>query len=190
MIKNRFLILFVFVFAGIFVLSVLVGALNNNQKVQSPNLMSFPRETREDYNNFNKLLPGSSTIGDLKKVNGDPIRSQKIQDKEFLYYPAPFGNENPVLVKNEIVIYTSEYIFGDYRGDFAKYKNAFQDPDKILYDQRGLAWKVFFKEGLAILESANEISRIIYFVPNNVSLFYETVFKDFSFSENPVGITN
>lgn len=160
------------------------GAPSLGQKYPIPNLPSNPRV---DYSKLYKIIPGTSTLSDLKRINGEASRIETSGNKMRLYYNAPFGNENPVLIQDNIVIYTSEYVFGEYRGNYTSFTKAFGDPDLTLYEH-GFLWRVFLKQGLAVLGSSDKIARIIYFVPNNKSLFYDTVFKDFNFSETPTGL--
>lgn len=173
----------------IFVLIILIGTLyilssGKKSSVAPVPIATFPNDTTKDYNNFRYLIPGKSTISDINKLNGKPLKETKSGDKDYLYYRAPFNNINPVLVKNNTLIYSSEYIFGDYRGKYFNFINAYGDPDKILYDGSMFSWLIFYKYGIAIKGGNNDISRIIYFIPNNIPLFYDTVAKDFNLSEN------
>ncbi len=189
--KNKVLIFLAFL---LFILIIFTTYLNitNKRSIQTSNISNpinnFPSNTTKDYSNIRYLTPGKSTLLDIKKINGEPLRTKIIGNEEYLYYRAPFGNLNPVLIKNNILVYASEYVFGSYRGKYSDFINAYGDPDKVFYDNYGFSWSVFYKRGLAVQRSSNEIARIIYFVPNNITLFYETVVKDFELSENPKGL--
>lgn len=182
-----FLVLILIIFLGLAAVIVIFSS-NKKTPVASQPVAAFPNDTKGDYNNFHNLIPGKSTLADLKRAAGEPTNSKVVEGNQHLYYRAPFDNKNPILVKDGVLIYSSEYVFGNYRGTYSDFINAYGLPDKIFYDQGGLSWRVFYKQGLAVQESANEIARIIYFVPNNIQLFYNTVLKDFNMSENPIGL--
>lgn len=189
--KNKILII-----AGLFVIFTLLFNLlfiSLNKKATIPSsgqkypVPSLPSNSKTDYSKLSKIVPGTSTLNDLKKINGEASRVKTSGNEIRLYYNAPFGKENPVLVQNNVVTYASEYVFGEYRGNYTNLLKAYGKPDITLYE-RGFLWNVFFEQGLAVQGSSDEIARIIYFVPNNQSLFYNTVFKDFNFSETPTGL--
>lgn len=188
--KNKVLIIIILFLIFLPLIGLLFVNLN---KEQSPSpkqeylVRPLPSNPEADYSRLPKIIPGTSTLNDLKKINGEASRVKASGNEVRLYYNAPFGNENPVLVRNNIVIYASEYVFGNYRGSYTNFMKAFGRPDLTLYE-RGFLWSVFLEQGMAVLNSSDKIARIIYFVPNNQSLFYDTVFKDFNLSETPTGL--
>lgn len=181
-------IILILVSLVILAILMLVFLSQNKQPVIPIHTNNFSNDTTKDYNNFHYLIPGKSTISDIEKLNGAPLRITKSGNEEHLYYQAPFSNVNPVLAKNNVLVYASEYVFGNYRGSFSDFINAYGNADKVFYDGYGFAWLVYYKHGIAIQYSSNDIARVIYFVPNNISLFNNTVVKDFNLSDTPVGL--
>lgn len=158
----------------------------------SPSPIPLPKDLSVNYSNLNYIVPGKSTIGDVKKINGKPEKTSSFGEKTYLYYPTPFkGYENVVLLKNGVVTYAQESVFGSYRGSYSLYADSLGQPDITLYannDPLGFPWYVFLKSGLAIRSSNNYIRGVIYFVPQNKISFMKDVASDLKLSEQaPAG---
>jgi len=181
------LISFIVILILLGLLYVIVGGKLKTPSPGEATPSPLPTNAGAEYSNLYKLIPGKSTFADVEKINGKALRVETSGNQSYLYYNAPFGKENVVLVQDNIVVYSSEYVFGEYRGSYNSFVKAFGEPDLTLYE-RGFLWKVFLSRGLAVQGSSDEIARIIYFVPDDRELFYSTVFVDFGFSESPTGL--
>lgn len=182
-------VIFIFVLVFLIYLSIF-SSPNKNGPTPSP--IPLPKDLSVNYSNLNHIIPGKSTIEDVEKTNGKPERTSSFGEKTYLYYPTPFkGYENIVLLKNDVVTYALENVFGNYRGSYGSYTDSLGQPDIALYandDPLGFPWYVFLKSGLAIRSNNNYIKGIIYFVPQDKVGFMQNVASDLKLSEQrPAG---
>lgn len=144
------------------------------------------KDTKVDYSNIDKLIPGTSTLEDTEKLNGAPSRTSKVGDKTYLYYQTPIrGIENKVLIRYGVVIYAFENVYAEYRGSYESYTSPLGSPDVTMYANAGFdyPWHVFLKSGVAVQSSGTYITGILYFVPQSKASFVTNIANDFGLSE-------
>ncbi len=128
---------------------------------------------------FESLTPGRATIEDVKKLNGEPISSEKIGDKTYLYYPTHSEDyKNSVVVEKDRVKFSLENVFDSSKGFLNDYKKRFGNPDFTIYDSEDdvVAWNIFLKGGVGIASfGEGEIAKILYFEPQSKDEFLENV---------------
>jgi len=153
---------------------------------------SSPADLDTSYSNLNLIVPGKSTTKDVEKINGLPISSSTTGDKAYLYYPTPFkGLFNKILLINNVVVYAQEAVFSNYRGDYNSFTQSFGQPAFTIYNEQSpldFPWSVFLEHGVAVQSSSNDVTGIIYFVPQEKVSFITNVANDLGLSENvPTG---
>lgn len=142
-----------------------------------------PSSIEAQYSNFNLLVPGKSTIEDVDRIAGAPVSIKKDGQNIFLYFNTPVaGAKNIILLKNGVVFYALENVFGNYRGSYDSYVKAFGKADLTLNEDL-YSWSVFLKRGVMIESGSNVITKIIYFVPQDQDSFFSFVAKDFGLSK-------
>ena len=162
-----------FIFA--FVLNPTKGLFgNNNIEVDTETL-------KQNYSQLNQLKPGTSTIEDVKEVNGEPTKTEEKDGKTYMYYPTPFEKDgNIVVMKDGTVEYVFEYVFGDYRGKYSDYLEMYGQPSLELKGDTSeyKIWSVYLNEGIVAVHSNDRIDGIVYFKPQNENSFMNTVASD------------
>jgi hypothetical protein len=144
-----------------------------------------PTNIEAQYSNLNQLIPGKSTLEDIDNVAGIPVTLQKTENKVVLYYNTPVKEvKNKVLVKNGVVYFILENVFGNYRGTYDEYVNSFGQPDFILYENTGLfyPWYVFLQRGVMVQSANNIITKIVYFIPQSENDFFNNIAPELNLS--------
>lgn len=174
----------------IFLIIIIVCALflfitnpRGNQKKQPASLTPIPvsSDFTKDYSHINKIKPGKSSLEDVEAINGAPLSTSTFGKRLVLYYQTPSkAARNTVVVENGVVKYAIENVFGDYRGTYRNYLQAFGQPDLHLYNSNGepFEWFIFLKIGVGIENSAGGITRMLYFIPQSESSFMKSVASD------------
>jgi hypothetical protein len=145
----------------------------------------MPTNIETQYSNLNQLIPGKSTLEDIDSVAGIPASMQKADNKITLSYNTPVKEvKNIVLVKNGVVYYVLENVFGGYRGTYDAYVNSFGQPNFILYENTGLfyPWYVFLKKGVMVQSANNIITKIVYFIPQSENDFFNNISPELNLS--------
>lgn len=141
----------------------------------------------KDYSSLNKIIPGKSSIEDVKRLNGDPDSTSTEKDRIFLYYKTPLeGFTNRVLVEKNIVVYSIENVFGSYRGSVESFNSSYGAPDLSLFDkENNYSWYVYLKQGVAIENDGKDIGTVLYFIPQEKEEFMSTLAIDLGLTDTP-----
>lgn len=184
-----------FVIACVLVFIVFASAISiyffPNKTGPAPKPIPLPSSFEKNYNNFNYLIPGKSTYEDVVKLNGAPYSSKEEGGKTILLYRTPNSTyDNTVVLENNVVEYAIEYVYSSYRGLYSDYLKKLGNPDLSLYldnpDQP--SWFVFLSKGVAIESSNDEITRIVYFIPQSKEQFMNGVGKLLNLKDTPPAI--
>jgi len=192
--RIHFFIVLVFVLFLIFIPVVIYlsfGSRNMTPQSQTPTQSPtpavnshptpLPSDFTQSYNNFNQLAPGKNTLGDIEKINGPAISSVKNGNKTYLYYQTPSADyKNIVVLKNGVLYYSLENVFGDYRGLYSDYTKAYGQPSLTLYNKNSTdsEWFIFLKQGLGLEVGGNDITQILYFIPQSKDDFMQNLAPD------------
>jgi hypothetical protein len=180
-IRNHSFAVLAFILLIIFIPVVLYlsfGGKNPNPQTQTPSINPHPTPLPSDFNrsysNFNLLSPGKSDLNAVEKINGPAVSSAKNGNMTYLYYQTPSADyKNTVVLKNGILYYSLENVFGSYRGYYSDYTTAYGPPSLHLYnkDSSFSEWYIFLKQGIGLEVSGNDVLQILYFIPQSKSSF-------------------
>lgn len=143
-----------------------------------PPVIPVPTDVKKDYSRIIYLTPGKSTYDDVLKTLGSPVSETNVGGKRVLNYPTPNTSfENVVVLQDNIESFAVEHVYSSYRGVYSDYTKKLGQPDLHLYSktEEGFDWYIFLNKGLGIESSNNEITRIVYFVPQDKSSFMGSV---------------
>lgn len=180
------LILVLILFMGVALLF-----LNTTQNVSiNSTPLPVPSSFNNDYSNINLLIPGKSTLQDVLNKNGAPFSKTVDGNKTHLYYKTPgTAYENVVLLKDNIVVYALENVFGNYRGNLNSFQKNYGKEEATYYqigqNNSDFPWYMYFKKGIAVQSTSNQITAILYFIPQDKNSFMDNVGNDLSFTETP-----
>jgi len=162
----------------------------NQNQIPTPIINSHPTPLpsvfTQSYNNFNQLVPGKSTLQDIEKINGPAISSAKDGNKIYLHYQTPSADyQNIAAVKNGVLYYSLENVFGDYRGVYSDYTTAYGQPNLTLYNKTSTdsEWFIFLKQGLGLEVGGNDITQIVYFVPQSKADFMTNIAPELNLTD-------
>ena len=154
----------------------------NQNQIPTPIINSrptpFPSNFIQSYNNFNQLVPGKSSLEDIEKINGPAISSTKDGNKTYLRYQTPSADyQNTIVLKNGVLYYSLENVFSNYRGSYSDYTTAYGQPGLTLYNKTSTdsEWFIFLKQGLGLEVGGNDITQIVYFVPQSKADFMANI---------------
>lgn len=152
-----------------------------------PTPVPLPSDYDKNYSNMNYLKPGKSTIGETIKINGRPKTKSSFGSKVTLAYATPNSSHlNTVVFKNNILQHAIEYVYSSYRGHLSDYIKTYGTPGRLFSNEEdGLDWHLFFENGIGIESSNNDITRVLYFIPQDKKSFLETVGKELEITEAP-----
>lgn len=168
----------------VFMAMVLFLIKDTSEPPKAPRVSSL----ESDYSRLDEVVPGKTTLEEVKKINGNPKSMTTKGDRAYLYYDTPLeGFTNRVVVKNNTVVYSIEKVFGSYRGSFADYKNKYGEPDLSLFGNN-YSWYVYLSQGVAIQNDGRDILTILYFVPQNKEKFMLTIGKELGLTESPESV--
>jgi hypothetical protein len=187
--KTNFFAVLVFALLIIFIPIVIYlsfGGKASAPKAQAPVINPNPTPIStgydQNYNNFSQLSPGKSTLDEVQKTNGPAVSSTKQGNETYLYYQTPSVEyKNTVVLKNDVVYYTLDNVFGDYKGVYSDYTTAYGQPDLHLYNSdpnKLFDWYIFLKVGIGVENSDGGITRILYFTPKSKSDFMNGIAKE------------
>jgi hypothetical protein len=135
----------------------------------------------QSYDNFNQLSPGKSGLMEIEKINGPAISNAQSGNKTYLYYQTPsLDYKNTVVLKNGVLYYSLENVFGNYRGFYSDYTTAYGQPNLTLYNKNSTdsKWFIFLKQGLGLEVGGNDITQILYFIPQSKDDFVINIAPD------------
>ena len=173
------LLLILFVIFSL-ILFVIFSYKNRGEKPVLPTPIPIPTDFNIDYSKINLLQPGKSSFNDVIKTVGHPYSSSSFGTKRVLYYQTPsLDFKNMVILEKDVVVYALEYVFGNYRGNYNSYVYSYGQPSLSLYDPKSyFNWYIFLKSGIGIESSNNEVTAVLYFIPQSESGFLSSVAKD------------
>lgn len=171
------------------IISILIFlASSSKSKNPQPSGVPIPQSSLKktdiniDYSSIYKTVPGKSTIQEVLKINGEPIKKEEKNNKTYLYYGTPGSTVfNVVVFEKNIEAYAVENIFGNYRGYFSTFQKAYGESETLLFNKMDdpLVWHIFLKKGIGVETDGKDIMKIVYFVPGDESRFLESVGTDF-----------
>lgn len=170
----------------VFALFIYLGFFSKNEGnyVFKQGPIPTPSDTQAQYSSFNLLIPGKSTLEDIDRIAGSPAYSEKNSNDTILYFNTPIeGVKNKILVKNGVVFYAFENVFGNYRGSYTDYIKAYGKPNLVLNDEL-YSWYVFLEKGVMVESGNNLITKAIYFIPQNQEDFFKYIAPDFGLSRD------
>jgi len=192
--KTHFFAVLVFILLLIFIPIVLYlqfAAKNPTPSTQIPTInlhpTPIPSDFTQSYNSFNQLSPGKSDLKTIEQINGPAISSTKSGNKTYLYYQTPSADyQNTVALKNGVLSYSLENVFGDYRGVYSDYTAAYGQPDLTLYNKNStdFQWFIFLKQGLGLEVGGNDIAQILYFIPQSKNSFISNLAPELNLVES------
>ena len=183
--KNKKLILG-FIILGLIIYAVfIITVLLLINRSSNPSVVVTPGDLNQDYSRLNQVKPGEASLNDVKKVNGEPESVSTIGDKTYMRYKTPLeGFENTVAIQNDKVVYSTEKVFGSYRGSVADFKTKYGEPDLSLFGDN-YSWYVYLDEGVAVQNDGRDIGTILYFVPQTKEKFMSTLARELGLTETP-----
>ena len=137
-----------------------------------------PSDFNQSYDNFSQLSPGKSDLNAVEKINGPAVSTTKKGAETYLYYQTPSSDyQNTVVLKNGLLYYSLENVFGGYRGNYSDYTAAYGQPNLHLYnkDSSLSEWYIFLTQGLGTEVSGNDILQVLYFVPQAKNVFIQGI---------------
>lgn len=155
--------------------------------IVNPSATPLPSDFNLNYNNFNQLTPGKSTLSDVEKINGAAISSSKNGNETLLYYQTPSVDyKNTVALKNGLLYYSLENVFNSSRGSYSDYVSSYGQPDFSLYnsDSSFSQWYIFLKQGIGVEASGNDVLQILYFTPESKNDFIKGVAAELKLTSN------
>lgn len=179
--------IFLLFFAWIFINNVIIPGGGK------PTPIPVPTNFNIDYSRLYLLTPGKSTLNDVIKIAGSPLSEQTVGDKIHLFYQTPSADySNIVYLKNGVVVYVLENIFGNYRGFFENYRKKYGDPDFVAYRNGDeFPWYIFLNKGLGVQSSAGLVTALLHFYPQSEAGFFNNIGLDLGFSKNlPANVNN
>jgi hypothetical protein len=192
--KNHFFAIVVFCLLLIFIPIVIYFVfftktpINQNQNpIINPNATPLPSDFNLNYNSFNQLTPGKSTLSDVEKINGAAISSSKNGNETLLYYQTPSTDyKNTVVLKNGLLYYSLENVFNSSRGSYSDYISSYGQPDLTLYnsDSSLFQWYIFLKQGIGVEVSGNDVLQILYFAPESKNDFIKGIAVELKLTSN------
>lgn len=190
--NKRIFFLSLFLVAIVFLGVVLLFLNHSNNTSINSTPIPVPSSFNNDYSNLNLLVPGKSTLQDVLNKNGAPFSKTVDGNKIHLYYKTPgTAYENVVFLKDNIVVYALENVFGNYRGNLSSFQKNNGKEEAMFYqtgqNSSGFPWYMYFKKGIAVQSTSNQITAILYFIPQDKSSFMENVGNDLNFVENQPG---
>ncbi len=162
------------------ILFFIFSSKNRDGKPVLPTPIPVPTDFNYNYSKINLLVPGKSTFNDVVKTIGYPYSTSSLGSKSVLYYQTPsLDFKNMVVLEKGVVVYAIEYVFGNYRGNYNSYVYSYGQPNISRYDPKSyFNWYVFLKKGVAIESSNNEVTAVLYFIPQSEADFLSSVAKD------------
>ena len=158
---------------------IFVSFFSTNKKPSTkPLVIPVPSDFKKDYSRIIYLVPGKSTYDNVLKILGSPISEVIDKNKTILNYPTPNPDfKNTVVIENGTVSFAVEYVYSAYRGAHTEYTTKYGQPELSLYsgEGEGYDWFIFLKKGIGIESSNNEITRIVYFIPQERGSFINNV---------------
>jgi hypothetical protein len=192
--KKKFFAVLVLILFLIFIPIIIYLSFGTGLKLpQIPTINPHPTPIStgfsQSYDNFNLLVPGKSNLGDIEKINGAAISSSKNGDLTYLYYQTPSKDyKNTVVLKNGLLYYSLDNVFGDYRGNYSDYIASYGQPELHLYNSDlndPFEWYVFLKIGIGVENSGGGITKILYFTPMSKSVFLNSIAKNVGLTITP-----
>lgn len=158
------------------------GIFLNNKNLPNPVSPDF----NKDYSLLYKVVPGKSTMNDVIKINGRPQTQQTNGDKTYLYYQTPSADyKNVVLLQGDVVVYTLENIFGNYRGNIETFKKKYGDSNITVYEKgNDFPWYIYLNRGLGVQSSSGLITALLYFQPQGEQSFFSNIGNDLNLNKN------
>lgn len=184
--KNKKLILG-FIILGLITYAVfMIVVLLLINRPSNTSVVLAPGNLNQDYSRLSEITPGEDSLNDVKKVNGEPESISTVGGKTYMRYKTPLeGFENTVAIENDKVVYSTEKVFGSYRGSVADYKTKYGDPELSLFGNN-YSWYVYLDEGVAIQNDGKDIGTILYFVPQTKKGFMSSLAKELDLTEEPI----
>lgn len=138
-------------------------------------------------NSWNGIVPGSSSIQQVEKTLGQPIKIERVEGKTIYLYPSEIENwPNQIFVseqnnKTEGV----KRFFPPKEENYSFFINKYGNPDKELFgphSQSGFSVFVFLEKGLAIVanKKSDLVLEIWYFSPTTLEEFLASWGKNLS----------
>ncbi len=196
-------VIFIFAFGALVILLFLIFIFMPKSSVKYPapiitlTPMSletpFPvsSDTSIDYSNLNKLVPGKSTLEEVRKLNGPPETTSFSGKDTVLYYPTPLERfKNEVVLRNNVVYYVSENIFGNYRGSFSSFQNAYGSSFLKMYKKgEPYVWYIYPTKGIGAESDGTDLLVIIHFPPLSENDFIKNIAPGLSLLTEPPPIS-
>lgn len=183
----------------IFVFVVLIIAVLFFDKLSKPTpLGEFPVPTKTELRDttFNRFIPGQTTYEDVIKSMGDPLTSKTVDTKIYITYATKFSSlPNVFVFNNNILLYSIENFFGDYKKSLSYYTDRYGQPELLLFDinDETVEWMIFPKYGIAlsVFSFDKAIVKILYFSPQTKEAFEKNFLEELSLTkETPEEIEN
>lgn len=185
--EKKFLLISILGIFVVFLFLFFIFMQKNNVKnltptatpIQTPLETPLPvsSDTSINYSNLDKLVPGKSTLDDVKKLSGPPEKTSISREETLLYYPTPLEKyKNEVLLKNNIVYYVTENIFGEYRGSFSSFQNNYGGNFIKMYKKgEPYTWYIYSAQGIGVESDGTNLLIIIHFAPLSENDFIKNV---------------
>lgn len=163
-------------------------------KPTPPGEFPIPTKTELRDTTFNRFIPGQTTYEDVIKSMGEPQTSKTMGTKTYITYATKYSSLPNMFVFNDnILLYSVENFFGDYKKSLSYYTDRYAQPELLLFDKNDetVQWMVFPKYGIAlsVFSFDNAIVKILYFSPQSKEVFEKNFVEELGLtSENPSAI--
>ena len=161
--------LFRFILAGLAIV-VIISAVAR--------LFIGPQLPKSDYNLWQGIRPGYSSVEDLNKQFGTPATEQKIEGGSVFEYQSDFPAipHQVVADQNQVVLFVKEFVPLEEGVFLAQYSQNLGGVDLVLRDQASsdaLRAHVYLEKGLVLLAHQQNglIEQRWYFVPTTREIF-------------------
>lgn len=179
--KERFFLLVSLAGVVFIVLLILFLVLRSTPQKDTSGIkpLPMPSDPTQDYSNLYRLVPGKSTLEDVKKINGEPYNVTVFGENTYLYYKTPLKTFlNKVLIRNNKVVYSYEYVYGKYRGDYNSFINSYGEAPLKMYERENSPWYIYPNKGIGFQSDRFDVLAVIYFVPMTKEEFIKNIAPD------------
>lgn len=187
-------LIFLIILLAFIVFILLLLSLSRQKEMQqttppSPTPVSIvPNNQNKKASDISLVIPGKTSVSDLKIIMGQPSSENQNGDLTQLNYPAELKNFNDeVIVKNNLVLYSIENVFDNITyGTNQDLLLKLGQPSNKLFNRDGFYyWNIFLTHGIGVETNGSEVSRIIRFIPQDKTTFMNNIGNSLGITESP-----
>lgn len=178
--KIKIFLISLVIFIIIIVVLFLLNATKTNTSPNGQAVVTItPVQLKDSV--YVKFTPGKTTYGEVLKALGNPLSTQKKNNKTYIFYPTKYSSlpNQFIFTSDGVLLYDVENFFGDYRRNTGFYIDKYGNPEAKWFqkDEEAVEWLIFPKYGVAlsVFVFENAIVKVVYFKPQTLQQF-ETAF--------------